>query len=101
MRQMRGEELKVKKSLTMKVENTSKILSTQMCMTQQNQWNVSGKPSSMKMAAVDNKAVVNFTDMISCNNVRKEPTMMVESTSKILSTPKGIPAGVTVVGVRF
>ncbi len=55
----------------------------------------------MKMAVTDNKAVVNVSDVITCSNARKEPTMMVESTSKILSTSKGIPVGVTVVGLRF
>ena len=39
----------------------------------------------MKMAVTDNKAVVNFSDVITCNNVRKEPTMMVKNTSKTLT----------------
>ncbi len=76
----------VKKGFTMKVENTSKILSTQVRMTHQNQWNMSGRPPSTKIAAADNKAVVKFSDAITRNNVRKEPTMMVKNTSRILST---------------
>ena len=76
----------VKKGPTLMVENTSKIFTTQVRMTHQYQWNMPGRPPSMKIAAANNEAVADCSDVITCSSVKKEPTMMVENTAKILST---------------
>ena len=45
-----------------------------------------GRGSAENLEPTNNEAVVDCSDVIACSSVKKEPTMMVENASKILST---------------
>ena len=44
-----------------------------------------GRGSAENLEPTNNEAVVDCSDVIACSSVKKEPTMMVENASKILS----------------